>query len=239
MGILSGATPLMVDVRQTGSSPQGATSTECAPMATSVSDRGEGGRAGHLVQATGGGVQRPAQTVVVEQRGGRPRPSPSRHRGAGGRSASWPPTPRSLRRGPAGIGPRGRAPVHDANQIKPVQHRGDQRQRADPPWVTQVSRVVRGCVAAPGECHLDRRHLCGAGRAPVRRSCSRRPHRLACTPICRRASVLPDRVGEPSGRPVGALSGCAGEEGGHDVGGVPVERHPGPVVAHGGARVGV
>jgi hypothetical protein len=45
---------------------------ECAPMATSVSDRGEGGRAGHLVQAPGGGVQRPAQTVVVEQRGGHP-----------------------------------------------------------------------------------------------------------------------------------------------------------------------
>ena len=35
------------------------------------------------------------------------------------------------------------------------------------------------------------------------------------------------------------LSGCAGDEGGHDVGGVSVERHAGPVVAHGGARVGV
>lgn len=35
------------------------------------------------------------------------------------------------------------------------------------------------------------------------------------------------------------LSGCAGDEGGHDVGGVPVERHAGAVVAHGGARVGV
>ena len=53
------------------------------------------------------------------------------------------------------------------------------------------------------------------------------------------ASVLPDWVGEPGGRPVGALSGCAGDEGGHDVSGVPIKRHPGPVVAHGGARVGV
>jgi hypothetical protein len=31
----------------------------------------------------------------------------------------------------------------------------------------------------------------------------------------------------------------AGEEGGHDVGGVPVERDSGPVVAHGGAGIGV
>jgi hypothetical protein len=32
---------------------------------------------------------------------------------------------------------------------------------------------------------------------------------------------------------------CAGDERGHDVGGVPVERDSGPVVAHGGAGVGV
>ena len=32
---------------------------------------------------------------------------------------------------------------------------------------------------------------------------------------------------------------CAGEERGHDVGGVPVERDSGPVVAHGGAGVAV
>ncbi len=34
-------------------------------------------------------------------------------------------------------------------------------------------------------------------------------------------------------------AGCAGDVGGHDVGGVPVQGDSGPVVAHGGARVGV
>jgi hypothetical protein len=34
------------------------------------------------------------------------------------------------------------------------------------------------------------------------------------------------------------LSGCSGDVGGDDVG-VPVEAGPGPVIAHGGARVGV
>ncbi len=36
-----------------------------------------------------------------------------------------------------------------------------------------------------------------------------------------------------------ALAGGSGDEGGHDVGGVPVEAAPGPVVAHRGSRVGV
>ena len=40
-------------------------------------------------------------------------------------------------------------------------------------------------------------------------------------------------------RPASGLSGCSGDVGGDDVGGVPVEAGPGPVVAHGGARVGV
>ena len=37
----------------------------------------------------------------------------------------------------------------------------------------------------------------------------------------------------------GSSSRCAGDEGGDDVAGVAVERHACPVVAHGGARVGV
>lgn len=36
-----------------------------------------------------------------------------------------------------------------------------------------------------------------------------------------------------------ALAGGSGDEGGHDVGGVPVEAAPGPVVTHRGSRVGV
>ena len=39
--------------------------------------------------------------------------------------------------------------------------------------------------------------------------------------------------------PSGWLAGGAGDEGGDDVGGVAVEGDPGPVVAHGGAGVGV
>ena len=35
------------------------------------------------------------------------------------------------------------------------------------------------------------------------------------------------------------LPGGSGDEGGDDVGGVPVQRDPGPVVAHGGSGVGV
>jgi hypothetical protein len=46
-----------------------------------------------------------------------------------------------------------------------------------------------------------------------------------------------DLAGQSGRRSVSAAG--AGEECGHDVGGVPVERDPGAVVAHGGAGVGV
>jgi hypothetical protein len=44
---------------------------------------------------------------------------------------------------------------------------------------------------------------------------------------------------DPAGAQNAGSAGCSGDVGGHDVGGVTVERDPRSVVAHGGARVGV
>ena len=50
-------------------------------------------------------------------------------------------------------------------------------------------------------------------------------------------SVTVARTADGAGDHVSLLSRCAGEVGGDDVGGVPVEGDAGAVVAHGGARV--
>jgi hypothetical protein len=56
----------------------------------------------------------------------------------------------------------------------------------------------------------------------------------ACSADCPLWSVLAGQSGPDSGSAAGA-----GEERGHDVGGVPVERDSRPVVAHGRAGIGV
>src|SRR6185437_7827319 len=95
------------------------------------------------------------------------------------------------------------------------------------------ARVSSGGIRSPG--------IPNGSPAPARapRSATRtpRPMRKSAVATCRKASPRSTSTARsPGGRPV-VLAMCP--LGGDDVGSVPVEAGAGPVVAHGGARVGM